>query len=368
MANMGHNRPPLSGYILIARKLLNHPVVGAGKPVKPADPKGQTYSRLEAWLDLLMMASYQDKKTKVGGKSYQLEAGEAVCARSFLAARWNWTDKTVRSFIEKLMGQSMVTKSREGKGQHANKLSICNYSDYQRPSFERDQNLGHDQGHESGQEEGQLGGAQKDQEGGQKKGLNESELTLCKNTINMFPDSVSGLKDGPKEGHRERPANEPIKGVLLGPGGGPAKGPHIKEYKINKKTNLKVSQKEKSDLQIALDEYNQLAERAGLAKAKMLSKSRTPKLQARLDEHGLEGWRQALANVERSSFLCGETGSGRNWKASFDFLLQQSSFLKVLEGQYGNGRIRKPRISPGQVNELREKYKAPPPTISEDAG
>lgn len=119
-------------------------------------------------------------------------------------------------------------------------------------------------------------------------------------------------------------------------------------------------------MQIALDEYNQLAERAGLAKAKMLTKSRTPKLRARLDEHGLDGWRQALGNVERSSFLCGEQ-PGRNWKASFDFLLQESSFVKVLEGQYGNGRVSKPQISKERARELLEKYKAPPPIIGEDA-
>lgn len=322
MANIGHNNPPISGYVLIARKLLNHPVVGAGKPVKPAKPNKPTYSRMEAWLDLLMMASYQDKKTKIGGKLYQLETGEAVCARAYLAARWNWTDKTVRAFIERLMSHSMVTKTREAKGQQANKLSICNYSEYQRPSPEM------------GQERGQ--------QKGQKKGQQENELTPCKRTINMF-DAES---DGPQKG--------------------PTKGPQYKEYKINKKTNLKVSQKDKSDLQVALDDYNQLAERAGLPLAKMLSKTRIPKLRARLDEHGLDGWRQALTNIERSSFLCGEQ-EGRAWKASFDFLLQQSSFLKVLEGQYGNGRVRKPKISPERARELKAKYAAPPPTISEDA-
>lgn len=319
MANIGHNNPPLNGYVLIARKLLNHPVVGAGKPVKPAKKNKPTYSRMEAWLDLLMLASYQDKKTKVGDKIYQLEVGEAVCARAYLAARWNWSDKTVRAFIEKLMGHSMVTKTREAKGQQANKLSICNYSEYQRPSPEM------------GQERGQ--------QKGQKKGQQENELTYCKSTINMFPEYTEGQLKGP------------------------TKGPHIKETKINKKD---ICPTEKSKAQIALDEYNQLAERAGLSRVKVLSKSRLTSLTARLKEHGLNGWRQALENVERSSFLCGDQ-KGQDWKASFDFLLQQSSFLKVIEGQYGNGRVRKPQISPERAKELREKYKAPPPIISEDA-
>ena len=117
-------------------------------------------------------------------------------------------------------------------------------------------------------------------------------------------------------------------------------------------------------MQIALDEYNQLADRTELPQAKVLNKDRTKKLTARLDEHGLEGWRQALEMIEGSSFLCGEA---TDWKASIDFLLQPSSFLKVLEGQYGNGRARKPKLDPKRAEELRQKYAAPPPIIREDA-
>ena len=322
MSMIGHNGGPQEGYILVNRAMLSHKIVGAGQPVKPHKPNLPTYSRYEAWQDLIMMASYQDQDVKIGGKTYQLRMGEAVCARSFLSVRWNWSDKTVRAFLQRLIDHGMVLKSRDEKGQKANRLSVCNYSQYQRPETKWGQDRG--------------------QQKGQQKGQQNNELTPCKQTINMFDENEKGQTKGP------------------------TKGPQYKEYKINKKTNLKVSQKDKSDLQIALDEYNQLAERAGLAKAKMLTKSRTPKLRARLDEHGLDGWRQALGNVERSSFLCGEQ-PGRNWKASFDFLLQESSFVKVLEGQYGNGRVSKPQISKERARELLEKYKAPPPIIGEDA-
>ena len=129
-------------------------------------------------------------------------------------------------------------------------------------------------------------------------------------------------------------------------------------------TNKKKNNKKEKDYQIALDEYNQLAERCRLPQAKVLSKTRLEKLKARLSEHGLDGWRQALAMIEGSSFLCGET---TNWKANFDFLIQPSSFLKVIEGTYGNGRARKIKISSERAKELREKYAAPPPIIREDA-
>lgn len=70
--------------------------------------------------------------------------------------------------------------------------------------------------------------------------------------------------------------------------------------------------------------------------------------------------------IERSNYLCGDI-PGKDWKASIDFLLQPSSFLKVLEGQYGNGRARKPKLDPKRAEELRQKYAAPPPIIREDA-
>lgn len=331
MSNIGHNNPPRDGYVLIFRKLLKHPVVGMMKPVKPHKENKPSASRLEAWLDLLMMAAHDSKTVTVNGHKFELERGEQACAMSYLSKRWNWSPKTTRGFIERLMSHEMVERKGQTKDKRPSHLSICNYSDYQDGAQYGVENKGNRKGNRKGKEEGQAG----------------NELTPCKNTINMFSDDSEGPMEGQAKGQK--------------------KGQQYKtNNKPNKKTNLKVSQKDKSDLQIALDDYNQLAERAGLPPAKMLSKTRIPKLRARLDEHGLDGWRQALTNIERSSFLCGEQ-EGRAWKASFDFLLQQSSFLKVLEGQYGNGRVRKPQISPERARELKAKYAAPPPTISEDA-
>lgn len=329
MAKMGHNNPPISGYVLIARKLLNHPIVGAGKPVKPAKPNKPTYSRMEAWLDLLMMASYQDKKTKIGGKLYQLETGEAVCARAYLAVRWNWTDKTVRAFIERLMHHSMVTKTRETKGQQANKLSICNYSDYQRPN----------------QEMGQVRGQQK----GQQKGQQEIESTYCNKTINLFDDDCKGQSKGPTE------------------------GPQSKETKINKKTPSEqkkeggYSEEENRDIQTAFEEYNQLAKSIGLSKAISLNATRKKHLAARLKEHGLDGWRLGLDLIDQSKFLCGT--NNRGYKANLDFMLQASSYTKLLEGFYRKDQPRRSQRSAknSEWEKLKAKYAAPPPIIREDA-
>ena len=94
-----------------------------------------------------------------------------------------------------------------------------------------------------------------------------------------------------------------------------------------------------ADLDLALEAWRDTASRCGLAQLRGLSEPRRKKLLAILKAHGLDGWREALEAVEASSFLRGTKPGrdGRAWKASFDFLVQPGSFLKVIEGQYADG-------------------------------
>ena len=90
----------------------------------------------------------------------------------------------------------------------------------------------------------------------------------------------------------------------------------------------------------AFDEWNTLARKHGLPTAHKLTSARKSKLRARLRSDGLDGWRRALDKLSRSSFCLGLKG---DWRASLDFVLQESSFTKLLEGTYddkqanGNG-------------------------------
>ena len=87
------------------------------------------------------------------------------------------------------------------------------------------------------------------------------------------------------------------------------------------------------DARQALSDWNTMADRAGLPTAQRLTKTRRAKLNARLKEcGGLAGWADALARVEASSFLTGD--NPRGWRADLDFMLQESSFTKLIEGRY----------------------------------
>lgn len=91
----------------------------------------------------------------------------------------------------------------------------------------------------------------------------------------------------------------------------------------------------RSDLAKAFSIYNETAERAGIPKAQRLNPAREARLAARLREAGgLDGWKAAMDKLEASDFC---TGRKNGWKANIDFVLQESSFTKLMEGNYDNG-------------------------------
>jgi DNA-binding transcriptional regulator YhcF (GntR family) len=91
--------------------------------------------------------------------------------------------------------------------------------------------------------------------------------------------------------------------------------------------------KPKGEEHLAFEAYNDLAAELGLPKAQALNDQRKSKIRQRLGEcGGLTGWLDALGKIRGSPFLRGD--NDRGWKASLDFLLQQSSFTRLMEGSY----------------------------------
>lgn len=93
------------------------------------------------------------------------------------------------------------------------------------------------------------------------------------------------------------------------------------------------------ELDLAFGDWNTLAGHVGLPKAASFTPKRKAALRQRLkDCGGRKGWQDALRLIPHSPFLMGENGSG--FTATLDFVLQSSSFTKLVEGNYakrGNG-------------------------------
>lgn len=91
--------------------------------------------------------------------------------------------------------------------------------------------------------------------------------------------------------------------------------------------------KEETETEEALFLFNACAKENGFSQVQKMTKPRKAKLKARLNDcGGIEGWKTALAKLSSSPFCRGE--NERGWKADFDFLTAESSFVKLMEGKY----------------------------------
>ena len=106
------------------------------------------------------------------------------------------------------------------------------------------------------------------------------------------------------------------------------------------------------------ERWNGIAKRFGLPQVILLSKQRIQKLKARIKTAGSEEafWRMIEQAVASSAFLRGET---RDWRASLDFFLQESSFIKASEGTYDRQeKQREPTLAEQNARVLAEFRRA----------
>lgn len=79
--------------------------------------------------------------------------------------------------------------------------------------------------------------------------------------------------------------------------------------------------------------WNVMALKSGLPEIKAMSDKRKEQSGARIREHGIDAMLKAVEAIPASDFLMGRVGKS-GWMASFDFILQPSSCLKLIEGTY----------------------------------
>ncbi|MEG1686028.1 MAG: hypothetical protein RR319_08835 [Bacteroides sp.] len=109
------------GYIPISRRLFEHPFWC----------EERTYSRFEAWLDVVRSARFEDTKQLIGNRFIEVKRGQMLVSLRFFGSRWQWSTKKVSSFLELLIQDKMITKETPKEtGQTV--ITICNYDKYNR--------------------------------------------------------------------------------------------------------------------------------------------------------------------------------------------------------------------------------------------
>lgn len=98
------------------------------------------------------------------------------------------------------------------------------------------------------------------------------------------------------------------------------------------KNRLDIDKRKNIDYEQIKDLYN--ATCVSFPRLTVLSDNRKKAIKARLHTYTVEQFKQMFEMAEQSDFLKG--ANNRNWSANFDWLIKDSNFAKVLEGNYNN--------------------------------
>ena len=73
------------------------------------------FTKAEAWIDLLMDASYRSRECRCRGRVYKLKEGELVFSARDKARHWRWRRSDMRSFLDELyLNGEAVPEESEG--------------------------------------------------------------------------------------------------------------------------------------------------------------------------------------------------------------------------------------------------------------
>ncbi|MGN0337878.1 MAG: hypothetical protein ACI4EE_10335 [Lachnospiraceae bacterium] len=119
---------------------------------------GETFSRGQAFIDLLLMAAYADHPVMSQGKKIDLKRGSMVTSIRYLSDRWRWSKDKTMHFLNDLEADGTIKKVSDTK---RTVLTIVNYDKYQGlVTSERTQN-----GHKTDAERTQNGQTKERKEG-----------------------------------------------------------------------------------------------------------------------------------------------------------------------------------------------------------
>ena len=84
----------------------------------------------------------------------------------------------------------------------------------------------------------------------------------------------------------------------------------------------------------------------GISSVKSISNNRLTLVKARIAEHGLDVFLEAIKSINESPFLLGQNEKG--WVITFDWFIKPSNFAKVLEGNY------RPRVTQSVIQQTKK--------------
>lgn len=259
----------------------------------------EPFTRMQAWIDLLLVTNYRDTVIYVRGNKVDVKRGQIAKSQDFFATRWKWSRGKVIRFLDELQKCGQIVQQ---KSNVITLISVVNYECYQQDSTTDEQQTGNRRTADSTTDEPQIVQPYERRIKKNKEDNKETSLTRGKEITAAVaaPTSASDEAEAPKPIKAEKRENLPFK--------------EIKEL------------------------WNEVC--TGYPKLHSLSESRKNKMRNRVAEMGgvekaLPVLREVFAKMQASSFLKGD--NKRGWKASFDWVFENDkNWVKVYECNYDN--------------------------------
>lgn len=90
--------------------------------------KQQPFTEREAFVWLIMEASYKAREKRVGSVCVRLDRGQLASSIRFMAEAWDWQKSTVDRFLKRLQNRDMIGTD---SGTGLTVITICKYDEYQ---------------------------------------------------------------------------------------------------------------------------------------------------------------------------------------------------------------------------------------------
>lgn len=263
------------------------------------------------WVDLILQVNYSDTKVAVDSKVVVCHRGEVITNYARLAQRWKVSRSTVQRFLELLQREGMIVAEHDTR---MTRIRICNYEHYQsgpakggtksgRSRTAHDTNMWHP--------------------------WDDDEINLtqgCDNAVSKKRTSRDRSDTSLKENNNREQENE---------GGG------------GKSASAAAS------ANFYLGAFNTSVVNSRIKAISSIGEGRLQKLLALEESFSRENIVSAFGKAAKSRFLNGEGKKG--WVASFDWIIDELNFRKVLEGNYDDEFMEKhaSAVSKAQERERR---------------
>lgn len=305
------------GYIRLSRKFFSNYMWKMAR----------TFSTCEAWLDMIQSARFdvgQPARVSVVGREVALKRGQMTVSIRYLARRWRWGERHVRSFLEKLKKDGMIdVETRSG----VSVVTLTNYELYNpsdtpkdtpkdTPNAPQTNDLQPEATHQKTHRKTQ-------------RTKNAEKATHCRHKEEEYIYSIDDLSDDKSlsSSDKEDPILPPREGGFFNASG-------------------------------FIDFWNTAVKDTPIPRISKMTEARRALLGARIREYGKEQVALGVMKLTASRFCCGD--NNRGWIAAFDWFIRPNNFPKVIEGTYDNRpTTTTPRSRPdaiGSKQDANEEY------------